>query len=70
MVLGRRVFVVLLYVAIGLLYEGLVWFGWGAWGHLAERHLSRDLSKAVRMVAARQPWLPRRLSAAIVAELV
>jgi len=43
---------------------------WGAWGHLAERHLSRDLSKAVRMVAARQPWLPRRLSAAIVAELV
>jgi len=28
MVLGRRVFVVLLYVAIGVLYEGLVWFGW------------------------------------------
>jgi len=43
---------------------------WGAWGHLAERDLSRDLPKAVRMVAARQPWLPRRLSAAIVAELV
>ncbi|PYO51331.1 MAG: hypothetical protein DMD84_13405, partial [Candidatus Rokuibacteriota bacterium] len=29
MVLGRRVFVVLLYVAIGVLYEGLVWSGWG-----------------------------------------
>jgi len=42
----------------------------GAWGHLAERDLSRDLPKAVRMVAARQSWLPRRLSAAIVAELV
>ena len=41
----------------------------GAWGHLAERDLSRDLPKAVRMVAARQSWLPRRLSAAIVAEL-
>ena len=42
----------------------------GAWGHLAERDLSRDLPKAVRMVAVRQPWLPRRLSAAIVAELI
>ena len=42
----------------------------GAWGHLAECDLSRDLPKAVRMVAARQSWLPRRLSAAIVAELV
>ncbi len=42
----------------------------GAWGHLADRDLSRDLPKAVRMVAARQSWLPRRLSAAIVAELV
>src|SRR5438309_7637088 len=30
MVLGRHVLVVLLYVAIGLLYEGLIWFGWGA----------------------------------------
>src|SRR5437879_13202531 len=30
MVLGRRVLVVLLYVAIGVFYEGLVWFGWGA----------------------------------------
>src|SRR5438105_7804431 len=28
MVLGRRVLVVLLYVALGALYEGLVWFGW------------------------------------------
>jgi len=42
----------------------------GAWGHVAERDLSRDLPKAVRMVAARQSWLPRRLSAAIVAELI
>ena len=42
----------------------------GAWGHLAERDLSRDLPKAVRMVADRQSWLPRRLSAAIVAELI
>jgi DNA-binding NarL/FixJ family response regulator len=42
----------------------------GAWGHLAEADLSRDLPKAVRMVAARQSWLPRRLSAAIVAELI
>jgi hypothetical protein len=42
----------------------------GAWGHLAGADLSRDLPKAVRMVAARQPWLPRRLSAAIVAELL
>src|SRR5207245_8201605 len=42
----------------------------GAWGHLAERDLSRDLAKAVRMVAAGQPWLPRRLSAPIVAELI
>src|SRR5216110_369113 len=30
MVLGRRVFVVLLYVAVGVLYESLVWFGSGA----------------------------------------
>ena len=42
----------------------------GAWGHLAERDLARDLPKAVRMVADRQCWLPRRLSAAIVAELI
>jgi DNA-binding NarL/FixJ family response regulator len=42
----------------------------GAWGHLAARDLSRDLPKAVRMVADRQCWLPRRLSAAIVAELI
>jgi hypothetical protein len=42
----------------------------GAWGHLAGADLSRDLPKAVRMVAARQAWLPRRLSAAIVADLL
>ena len=42
----------------------------GAWGHLAERDLSRDLPKAVRMVADRQSWLPRRLSTALVAELI
>ena len=30
MVPGRRVFVVLFYVAVGALYESLVWFGWGA----------------------------------------
>jgi len=37
---------------------------------VADADLSRDLPKAVRMVAARQPRLPRRLSAAIVAELI
>jgi DNA-binding NarL/FixJ family response regulator len=42
----------------------------GAWGHLAECDLSRDLTKAVRMIDARQTWLPRRLSAAIVADLL
>jgi two-component system, NarL family, response regulator NreC len=42
----------------------------GAWGHVAAPDLPRDLAKAVRMVAARQTWLPRRLSAAIVADLV
>jgi len=42
----------------------------GAWGHVAERDLPRDLPKAVRMVAERQSWLPRRLSAAIIAELI
>jgi DNA-binding NarL/FixJ family response regulator len=41
----------------------------GAWGHLTERDLSRCLPKAVRTVAAREPWLPRRLGAVIVAEL-
>jgi len=30
MVPGRRVFVVLFYVAVGALYESLVWSGWGA----------------------------------------
>ena len=42
----------------------------GAWGHLSERDLLRDLPKAVRIVADRQSWLPRRLSAAIVADLI
>ena len=42
----------------------------GAWGHLAAPDLPHDLVKAVRMIAARQTWLPRRLSAAIVADLV
>jgi two-component system response regulator NreC len=41
----------------------------GAWGHLRERDLSRDLPKAVRTVATRQPWFPRQLGAVIVAEL-
>ena len=27
---GPRVYVVLLYVVIGVLYESLLWFGWGA----------------------------------------
>jgi len=31
MVPGRRVFVVLFYVAVGALYESLVWFGWRTW---------------------------------------
>jgi len=30
MVPGRRVFLVLFYVAVGALYESLVWFRWGA----------------------------------------
>jgi two-component system, NarL family, response regulator NreC len=42
----------------------------GAWGHVAEPDLPRDLVNAVRAVAARQTWLPRRLGAAIVAELI
>jgi DNA-binding NarL/FixJ family response regulator len=42
----------------------------GAWGHVAEPDLPRDLAKAVRMIAARQTWLPRRLSAAIIADLI
>lgn len=42
----------------------------GAYGHIAERDLPHHLSKAVRTVATRQPWLPRRLGAAIVAEFL
>ena len=41
----------------------------GVWGHVAEADLSRDLPRAVRAIADGQSWLPRRLSAAIVAEL-
>jgi DNA-binding NarL/FixJ family response regulator len=41
----------------------------GAHGHLARRHLARYLSKAVRAVATGEPWLSRRLGAAIVADM-
>jgi DNA-binding NarL/FixJ family response regulator len=41
----------------------------GASGHIAARDLSRDLPKAVRTVAAGEPWLSRQLGAAIVAEI-
>jgi DNA-binding NarL/FixJ family response regulator len=41
----------------------------GARGHLSERDLPRCLPKAVRTVATGQPWLRRRLGAAIVADL-
>jgi DNA-binding NarL/FixJ family response regulator len=41
----------------------------GARGHLRERDLPGCLPKAVCTVAAGQPWLRRRLGAAIVAEL-
>lgn len=41
----------------------------GASGHIAARDLSRDLAKALRTVAAGEPWLSRRLGAALVAEL-
>lgn len=41
----------------------------GASGHIAARDLSRDLPKAVRTVAAGEPWLPRQLGAVIVAEI-
>lgn len=41
----------------------------GAAGHLNERDLPGLLPKAVRTVATRQAWIPRRLGAAIVAEL-
>jgi len=48
MVLGRRVFVVLLYVAIGVLYEGLVWFGWGTLMRAFHALRGADLRRAVR----------------------
>ncbi len=41
----------------------------GAFGHVTEDDLARDLPKAVHTVAGGEPWLPRRLGAAIVAEL-
>lgn len=41
----------------------------GASGHIAARDLSRDLPKALRTVAAGEPWLSRQLGAAIVAEI-
>ena len=41
----------------------------GAWGYLTERDLPYYLPKAVCTVASREPWIPRRLGAAIVAEL-
>ena len=41
----------------------------GASGHIAARDLQRDLPKALRTVAAGEPWLSRQLGAAIVEEL-
>ena len=41
----------------------------GAAGHIAARDLSRDLPRALRTVAAGEPWLSRQLGAAIVAEM-
>lgn len=41
----------------------------GARGHLSERDLPLCLPKAVRTVATGEPWLRRRLGAAIVADL-
>lgn len=41
----------------------------GARGFLGERDLARWLPKAIRTVAAHQPWISRRLATAIVAEL-
>lgn len=41
----------------------------GASGHLLERDLARDLLKAVRAVTRREPWLPRRLEATLVADV-
>jgi len=41
----------------------------GALGHISEDDLARDLRKAIHTVAGGEPWLPRWLGAAIVAEL-
>jgi two-component system response regulator NreC len=41
----------------------------GASGYLSVDDLARDLPKAVHTVMRGEPWLPRRLGAAIVAEL-
>lgn len=41
----------------------------GASGYLGADDLARDLPKAVDAVMRGEPWLPRRLGAAIVAEL-
>jgi DNA-binding NarL/FixJ family response regulator len=41
----------------------------GASGLIAARDLERDLPKALRTVAAGEPWLSRQLGAAIVEEL-
>ena len=41
----------------------------GAFGHIGEDALARDLPKAIHTVANGEPWLPRRLDAAIVANL-
>ena len=41
----------------------------GASGHIGADDLARDLPKAIHAVASGEPWLPRRLGAAIVAEL-
>ena len=41
----------------------------GACGHIAARDLSHDLPKALRTVAAGEPWLSRQIGEAIVAEM-
>jgi DNA-binding NarL/FixJ family response regulator len=41
----------------------------GACGYVTARHLARYLSKAVMAVTTGDPWLSRRLGAAIVADL-
>lgn len=41
----------------------------GAYGHISEEDLARDLPKAIHTVAGGEAWLPRHLGAAIVAEL-